>query len=231
MKTVITQGNTIGSFGDVQPDILSLPYLIMTDPGASPAHPPIATSNGLESAVPLSPVPATSGGAADQPLFTMTTSAAITPAQAPVAAAQSGLVINVSYDSSVTSLLTSNVTLYNEYTNAVQAAVQFFESEITNPITVNINFGWGEVAGNPIDPGASGESSSLSSNFTYAELLTAVQATDTTSTVQTTAVSTLPATDITNGERFRSIRRNKKPSDWRSRAPITTDQSGWTAPP
>jgi hypothetical protein len=202
MKPIITQGDTIDNSGAIQPDSLSLPDQTMTDPGIGLARPPIAASSHVTSSVPLSPAPAMSGGEADQPIHTMTSSAEIAPAQVPAAGAQSGLVINVSFDSSVTSLQSSNMTLFNEYTNAVQAAAQFFESEFTNPITVNIAFGWGEVGGNLIDPGASGESSSSLSSFTYTDLLAAVKNTDTTSAVQTTAVATLPQSDITSSGTF-----------------------------
>jgi len=41
----------------------------------------------------------------------------------------------------------------------VQAAVQYFETTITNNITINIDFGWGEVAGQAMDAGSMGESS------------------------------------------------------------------------
>jgi hypothetical protein len=118
-----------------------------------------------------------------------------------------GLVINVTYDSSVTDLDTVgnaayDPTVYADYTSAAQAAVQFYESEITTPITLNISFGWGEVGGYPIAPGDLAESSTYAENYTYGELLTAVKATDTTSAVQRTAVLTLPATDPTDGATF-----------------------------
>src|SRR3984957_14797740 len=125
MKPIITQGDTIDNSGAIQPDSLSLPDQTMTDPGIGLARPPIAASSHVTSSVPLSPAPAMSGGGADQPIHTMTSSAEIAPAQVPAAGAQSGLVINVSFDSSVTSLQSSNMTLFNEYTNAVQAAAQF----------------------------------------------------------------------------------------------------------
>ena len=62
------------------------------------------------------------------------------------------LIIDPSYNSSVTNLdnpssAAYDPTLYAEFTAAVQTAIQFFENAITNPITVKINFGWGEVAG------------------------------------------------------------------------------------
>jgi hypothetical protein len=111
--------------------------------------------------------------------------------------------ISFSYDSSVTTLNTSDPTLYQEYTTAVTTAVNFFENAFTNNITVNINFGWGEVGGAKIDPGASGESSSnLLSPFTYDEVKNALIATDTTSAVQMAAVASLPATDPTGGKTF-----------------------------
>ncbi len=111
-------------------------------------------------------------------------------------------VINATFDSSVTGLQTTDPTLYSEYTGAVTAAIQFFEQNFTNNITVNINFGWGEVAGMGIAAGASGESSASLNTFTYNQVLTALTATDTTSAVQTAAVASLPTTDPTNGGTF-----------------------------
>jgi hypothetical protein len=121
----------------------------------------------------------------------------------------SNLTIVVTFDNSVSSLQTTDPTLYNEYTTAVNTAVQFYENTITNPITVSINFGWGEIgataaepSGFPIDPGADGESDTFQFNTTYNLLHAAVVATDTTSAVQLTAVSTLPLTDPTHGATF-----------------------------
>jgi Hint domain-containing protein len=116
-------------------------------------------------------------------------------------------VINVTYDSSVTNLDNPNnaaydPTLYTKYTSAVETAVQYYENEFTSPITVNINFGWGEAAGYPVGAGALGVSSTYSENYTYADVLAAVRATETTSLVQRTAVLTLPATDPTGGATF-----------------------------
>ena len=115
--------------------------------------------------------------------------------------------INVSYDASVTALDTPgnsayNPTLYIDYTSAVQTAVQFYEGEFTNPVMVSISFGWGEVAGSPLEPGALGESNTYTDDFTYRQLLAAVQNSDTTSLVQQAAVLTLPAKDPTGGATF-----------------------------
>ena len=59
--------------------------------------------------------------------------------------------INVTYDASVSGAPVG-------YTAAVDAAVAFFENTFDADITVNITFGWGEVGGEPLDPGALGES-------------------------------------------------------------------------
>jgi Hint domain len=140
--------------------------------------------------------------------FSITTSDAnVNPVPTIGSGTAAGLIINVTYDSSVTNLDTVgnaayNPTLYAEYTSAVQAAVQFYESEITTPITLNISFGWGEVAGSVISTGALAQSSTFSSDYTYAQVLAAVQATDTTSAVQQAAVLSLPSKDPTKGATF-----------------------------
>lgn len=59
--------------------------------------------------------------------------------------------INIDYNSSVTSLETSDPTLFSEYTGAVNTAVQTLENDFTNPVTLTINVGWGEFAGNTLD--------------------------------------------------------------------------------
>lgn len=121
-----------------------------------------------------------------------------------------GLIINYTYDASVTNLdqpgnAAYNPTLYSEYTTAVQTAVAFFENEFTNPITININFGWGEVAGQKIDPGASGESSTSFDSISYSDLYNAFKAnysSSTASTVQKDALASLTSTDPTGGATF-----------------------------
>jgi hypothetical protein len=119
------------------------------------------------------------------------------------------VIINVSYDSSVTDLNTPgnaayNPTLYQGYTSAVRQAVQFYENEFTNPVTANISFGWGEVEATPLTGlGSSiGRSQTAGSTYTYSQLYNAVRATDTTSAVQLAAAASLPATDPTGGAPF-----------------------------
>ncbi len=74
-----------------------------------------------------------------------------------------GLVINVSYDSSVTSAP-------NGFRSAVAAAVLDLESRFTNQITLNISVGYGTVAGLPISSGALAQSRSSGVTVPYAQL-------------------------------------------------------------
>jgi hypothetical protein len=99
------------------------------------------------------------------------------------------LIINPTYDSSVTSL-----------TNAAQVevafavAVQMFQNQFTNPITVNIT-----VSFSPdVDLGASSTPTVGNTGFTYASLTNALRAART-SAADSNAVASLPATDPTGG--------------------------------
>src|SRR6185437_744753 len=66
-------------------------------------------------------------------------------------------VIDVNYDSSVTSLKNSNPTLYANFTNGVAAAVQYLESLFTNQVTVTLDVGRGELDGQSVGPRDLGE--------------------------------------------------------------------------
>ena len=114
--------------------------------------------------------------------------------------------IVISYDFSVTVMNQAggagNIALYNNFVSATQAAVQYFNTTFSNPVTVNISFGFGEVNGSPIAPGAIGSSSTFSVLTTYTDLYNALKATDTTSAVQLAAAASLPATDPTGGAQF-----------------------------
>lgn len=61
--------------------------------------------------------------------------------------ASSGFVIKIVLDSSITNEATINSTIYNGITNAISAAVNFYETKFTNSETVTIDFGYGEVDG------------------------------------------------------------------------------------
>jgi hypothetical protein len=62
------------------------------------------------------------------------------------------MLINVIYDQ-------NQNTLPVGFTTVVAAVVRFFENQFTNPITINLHVGYGEVAGLPLSPGSLGASS------------------------------------------------------------------------
>lgn len=59
--------------------------------------------------------------------------------------------LNITYDSSVSSAPAG-------FKNAINYVAQTFDSYFTNPVDVNINVGWGEVAGQTLSANAVGES-------------------------------------------------------------------------
>jgi hypothetical protein len=84
---------------------------------------------------------------------------------------------------------------------AVQAAINYYDQLILNPITVKIVFSYGEIEGQSLDSDALGESSTNGNIETFS-LLKSQLTTAATSQAEITAVGTLPATDPTGGARF-----------------------------
>lgn len=104
------------------------------------------------------------------------------------------LVINASYDMSVNGAPAG-------FKSALQTAIGFFQSTFSDPITINIGFGWGEVGGYSIGSGALGQSQTyLVGYYTYGQVRTALIA-DSKSSADATAVASLPARDPTGGRR------------------------------
>jgi hypothetical protein len=94
-------------------------------------------------------VPAPRGGAAgneeDGSGVTLGSSSMVQSTQEPGDDSPSGLVIIANCDTTITNLSTSDPTLYSEITGAITAAIDFYEAAITNPITITIGFGYGEL--------------------------------------------------------------------------------------
>ena len=123
-------------------------------------------------------------------LGTLLISPALLLANGPVSA----LVINPTYDTSVSSAPAG-------FKTAFQSAVGYFQTTFSDPITVNINVGWGEIAGNSIASGALGESITyLAGYYSYGQVRNALTA-DRKSAADTTALASLPAADPTGGKR------------------------------
>ena len=69
---------------------------------------------------------------------------------APTSGGAGGFVINAAFDSSITSLQTTNPTLFGQVEGAIFSAIGFLESVFTNSMTVTLDFGWGEYDNIPI---------------------------------------------------------------------------------
>ena len=87
------------------------------------------------------------------------------------------------------------------FKQAVQAAVQFYDYLITNPITVPIVFSYGEIQGQSISSNAVAESSTNGNVETFSSLVNLLAAAATSATDHTSIVN-LPTSDPTFGGSF-----------------------------
>jgi hypothetical protein len=94
--------------------------------------------------------------------------------------AQAGLIINVTFDSTITS--DPNAALIE---NAINQAMSFYETAITTPITVGVKFA---EMGSGL-----GQSSTFVSTVSYSQYLAALQSHSSGDAVDTSALATLPA--------------------------------------
>jgi hypothetical protein len=101
------------------------------------------------------------------------------------------MIINVTYDSSVTSA--SNAA---QIEGAIQAAVQFYEHAFTNNITVNIDFKFAPLSGS-----AAAQNNFNGFLYSYSQVEAALKA-SAKSADDNTAYSTLPGADPTGGGQF-----------------------------
>ena len=116
--------------------------------------------------------------------------------------ASAGLIINVTYDASVNSAPAA-------FKTDVAAVVSYLESKFTDPITININVGYGEVNGLTMAAGAIGQSMYFLDPFSYAQVKNALAA-DAKSASDLSSVATLPSSDPTNGGTFYVTSANAK---------------------
>lgn len=94
------------------------------------------------------------------------------------------LSINISYDTSVNSAPSG-------FQSAFQQAASFYETSFSNPITINLSVGWGEVAGQSLGSGTLGASSFYVIGKTYNQVRNAM--------LNAGAPGYLPASDPTGG--------------------------------
>lgn len=113
-----------------------------------------------------------------------------------------GFVIDATYDASITNLATSSPTQYAEITGAITAAIGFFESVVVTPITIGIDFGFGNVGTQALATRDIGESvTELSVPYSYSTVRTAL-INAATSTDDESSVAALATTDPTNGGNY-----------------------------
>jgi hypothetical protein len=106
------------------------------------------------------------------------------------------LVFDVTYDASVAAAPAA-------FQTAFQDAINLYQTTYIDPITINIDVGWGEIDGNPLSPGSLGQSrTNQPGNFTYSQVRSALIS-DAKSAADFQAISTLGVTDPTGGRAFR----------------------------
>jgi hypothetical protein len=110
------------------------------------------------------------------------------PATAPASA---GLTIHVSYGASVANAPAG-------FTNTVNQDVQYYESLFSDPVSINIAVGYGEVGGTPLGSGTLGESLSYLVSSNYTQVKNAL-AGDARTAADSSAVASLPASSPTSG--------------------------------
>jgi len=106
-------------------------------------------------------------------------------------AASQGLVINVTYEQAVNTLPTG-------FTSVINAVVNYFEANFSDPVTINIVVGFGTIAGGAIFANALGESETFLQSVSFGSLKNALTA-DAKTTDDATAVASLPASDPITG--------------------------------
>jgi VCBS repeat-containing protein len=99
--------------------------------------------------------------------------------------------INVIYDQSAGSLPSGFVA-------AVNYVVNFFDTTFANPVSVNIDLGYGEIAGQSLGSGALGESETFFDSVAYSAAVNALKANQP-SVTQQTAYSTMPGSSPVSG--------------------------------
>lgn len=114
----------------------------------------------------------------------------------PVQPFAQALTFHLTFDNSATSAPAGFLPAFN-------SALQFYETTFTDPITINLQVGWGTINNQSLNPpGALGESFANGPGFfTYGQVK-ATMAGDAQSAADQTSVANMPATDPTGGAIF-----------------------------
>jgi hypothetical protein len=105
------------------------------------------------------------------------------------------MLINLSYDASVNSAPAA-------FTAALNNAADFLDRLFVDPITINIDVGWGEINGQLLPSNALGESMTSSSPlYSYSQIKTAL-VNSASSAIEISSAASLPSFDPTHGATF-----------------------------
>jgi hypothetical protein len=105
------------------------------------------------------------------------------------------LSFNVTFDASTVGAPAGFFTAFND-------AIQFYETNFTDPITINLQVGWGKINGQNLLPGAFGESSAHGPAFIHYAPVKSALISDAKSASDLLSVANLPANDPTNNANF-----------------------------
>jgi hypothetical protein len=98
---------------------------------------------------------------------------------------------NLTFDPSTLTAPTGFFTAFNN-------EIAFYQTAFTDPITINLHVGWGDIDGRPLTPGFLGQSLTNQQIAFYPALKAALIA-DAKTSADAAAVASLPATDPTGG--------------------------------
>ena len=171
-----------GIFGTPDSVVGPSPWLYLGGP-ASPVPAGAAAHDGLTLIGSVGSDSGRGGGSSGSGGSGGTTSPGPTPS--------TGLAINITWDSSVASAPSG-------FQTAVLNAAHFIEANYTDPVTININVGYGEVGGTALGSNALGSSLTSLASVSYSTLYNALKAHATTAS-DATAVASLPTSAPVSG--------------------------------
>ena len=159
----------------------------------SPGTPAFLSADGL-----VSPIQSASGGGSKS--STGVTTSVVAPTPTLVGSNANGLQIKLIWDTSVGAM----GSLMSTFQNAVITAAKFYTNTYSTHETINIQVGFGEVAGQKLPSGALAASESYGYLEKYASVAAALKQDANWSTAQRSADATLPSSDPTKGGRAAS---------------------------
>ncbi len=117
----------------------------------------------------------------------------------PIQSSARALSFNLTFDASTNGAPAGFFTAFN-------SAIQFYQTNFTDPIIINLQVGWGEVAGQNLLPGFLGESSAIQPGFFHFDTVKSVLVGDAKSAADLTSVANMPVTDPTGNATFKLSR-------------------------